>query len=1134
MVRNIQNSRILVRNSFPLQHLKLQIMNFKRILPILIAGLLAPFMMKAQVTTSSITGTVKSSTGENLEGATITATHEPSGTQYVTISQKNGNFNIPNARVGGPYKIVAEFIGFASQAYTDVNLRLGEPFYAQFTLSTEASVLSEVTVTGPRGQRTIKTGAGTNISSTQIAVLPSFSRSITNFTRLTPQSNGNSFAGRDGRYNNVQVDGANFNNGFGLSDDPLPGGGGLPIDAIEEVQVNIAPYDVRQSGFTGAGINAVTRSGTNKFSGSVYYYLKDQSLTGHKVNGEDVANPKSASETKGFRLGGPIIKNKLFFFVNAEHIENSGALGGAINLWKASDAGVANPDQNIARPKKSDLEAVRNHLINQWGYDPGRYEGYADNTKNVTKSYLGRIDWNISKNHKLAIRYNQVESNTPFLVNGNSGPQPRSTSANRVSAQSMAFEKTMYFSTSKVNSITAELNSKFSSRLSNQFLATYSKIFTGRTSPSEEFPMIDIGNGDGTATAYINYISAGYELFTYANEVKNDNYNFFNNLNYVANKHNIILGASFEIQKFANGYTRMGTSYYRYATVEDFLKTGTPGEVAPIQFGLTYPYPGQSPYATVRYGLPALYMQDNISVTKDFRLTLGLRAEVPWFMDKLPVNNAVDNLTLQDVDGSPKNYISKWPKTRVTLSPRVGFRWDVEGDRSLILRGGTGIFAGRVPFVWLTNMPSNLGVIQNTVEPGSYAASAAWIGDIRFNPDKYYWLNNTPASAANVFIKSPNEGVPSSLALVDPDFKMPQIWRTNLGFDKVIPGTSLTLTTDLMYTKDLQAVYQFGSNRKAATQQMSGAAGPRDFFPNAAAYTYNPLLGGNAGSVLANTKKGYSFNVTVGLSLPARKGFFGSLFYSSTIAATTTDNPGSNASSAWGSNPNINSPNDLDLYWASDALPNRIVGNISYRFEYLKHLATTISLYYNGANNFRYSYIYNGDVNGDGISADLLYVPNSASEINFVPIGGATPFTVKEQQDAFDAFVDNDKYLSKIRGSFAGRNGALAPWVSRFDFKVMQDIFTNIGKQKNTLQISLDVVNLGNLINSHWGVQQTLISGANSLLKRASVTPDGVASFTMNTVQVGGKTILPTTAFRDVTTTGTTWGMQLGLRYIFN
>lgn len=315
---------------------------------------------------------------------------------------------------------------------------------------------------------------------------------------------------------------------------------------------------------------------------------------------------------------------------------------------------------------------------------------------------------------------------------------------------------------------------------------------------------------------------------------------------------------------------------------------------------------------------------------------------------------------------------------------------------------------------------------------------------------------------------------------------------------------------------------------------MKYAGDTRDFFPTKDSYTYNDELGGNSGSVLTNTKKGYSMNLSVGLSLPVRNGLFGSIFYSGTLANTTTDNPGSNASSAWGNSPNINSPNDLILYSAEDALPHRIIGNISYRVQYLKFLATTISLYYNGAAQGRYSYGYNGDLNGDGIAADLLYIPKSANDLNFAPITGSTPFTVEQQRAAFDAFVDNDKYLSKRRGMYAERNGALLPWLHRFDFKLLQDIFANIGKQKNTLQFSIDIINLGNMLNSHWGIRQGLITGANTLLRKKSISSEGVPTFTMNTVSVNGETILPTTAIRDITTTATTWGMQIGLRYIFN
>lgn len=1092
----------------------------------------------SQVTTGGITGTIKNADNSGLAGATVKATHTPSGTVYTTVVSSSGVFNLPGMRPGGPYIIEISFVGFPTKKLENVYLTLGEPFVVNETLSTTGTELTNVVVSATsRGSRLDrnKTGAATNITSQQLTSLPTLNRSITDFTRLTPQANGNSFAGRDGRYNNLQVDGANFNNGFGLNDNPLPGGGGLSLDAIEEIQVNIAPFDVRQSGFSGAGINAITRSGTNRVTGSAYYYFRNQDLSGNRVKDLKIPKNETSSKTMGIRVGGPIIKNKLFFFINAEKIENKGNNAGAVNLWTASSNGVANPDQNIARPTTTDLEAVRNHLIDRWGYDPGRYQGYALNNGDETTSILARIDWNISTNHKLAVRYNQVKSSSPSLVNGSSGPYPRSTSANRVSAQSMAFESTMYFTDNIVRSATLELNSRLGRRWSNQLLGTFSRIQATRSSNSSIFPMIDIGDGLGTSSTYVNYITAGYELFTYGNDVLNDNFSIVNNATMTAGKHTMTVGASFEMQKFGNQYLRLGTSYYRYASVADFLTTGTPGEVAPIQYGLTYAYPGEDSYAPIKYGLPSVYIQDVISVTDRFTLTAGIRAEVPWFMNKLTANTAVDGLELLDKNGNGTYYsTASWPKTRVMLSPRVGFRWDVEGNRSFILRGGTGIFAGRVPFVWLTNMPSNSGVIQNTIEPGSYAASSGWIGDIRFNPDPYYWLNNTPASAQNVFIKSPNAGVPSTLALVDRNFKMPQIWRSSFGFDKKIPGTGLVVSADMMYTKDLQAVYQFGANRKAATQQMKYSGDMRDFYVNAAAYTYNSQLGGNSGSVLSNTKKGHSFNTTVGISLPGRKGLFGSIFYSYTLSNTTTDNAGSNASSAWGATPTINNPNDLILASAADALPHRIVGNLSYRFEYFKAAATTVSLFYSGSHQGRYSFTYNGDVNGDAIAGDLLYIPRNASELNFAAITGDNPFTIEEQRAAFNMLLSNNKYLNKNRGRYAERNGVLLPWFNRVDFKLLQDLFVNIGKQKNTLQLSVDIINLPNLISRDWGIQKTLISGANAPLTRASVTADGVPTFRMRTVDIGGQVVLPTNLLRDVTTLGTTWSMQIGIRYLFN
>ncbi|NEM98211.1 TonB-dependent receptor [Pontibacter burrus] len=1108
--------------------------------------------VQAQVTTSSINGSVKDASGEALIGATVKATHQPSGTVYGAATNIEGQFNIANMRVGGPYLVEVSYIGFQPTKYEGITLQLGRPYVLNATLAELGRELQEIVVSADRSSvfNAQRTGAATNVSREQISSLPTISRSLTDFTRLTPQANNNGFAGRDGRFNNVQIDGANFNNGFGLNSNLLPGGSSQPIsiDAIEQVQVNIAPYDVRQSGFTGAGVNAVTRSGSNEFSGSVYGFYRNQDLVGYKVNGNDLPDPnETSSRTMGFRLGGPIIKNKLFFFVNAENIENVGTNPFAVNLWRPSEDGVANPDQNIARTKRSDLEAVRNHLINTWGYDPGAFENYANDNGSKSNNFLARIDWNISDKHKLAVRYNQVIGQQSSLVNGASGPQPRSgggnnSAFNRVSQNSIAFEKTMYSTDDIIRSGSIELNSTLSSRLSNQFLATYSRIQQTRKSPSEIFPMVDIGDGSGIANnTYSNYMTFGYELFTYGNDVLNNNYSILNNLTYLLGKHTITGGFAYESQKFGNQYIRLGTSYYRYNSVADFLTTGTPNEVAPIMFGLTYPYEGQDPYAPIVLGTGGIYVQDKYSVSNRLDITAGVRADIPVYMNDLTANPSIDNLVLLDQYGNPKKYTtSEWPRTRVMLSPRIGFNYDAFGDGSLTVRGGTGLFSGRVPFVWLTNMPSNSGVIQNNVEPNGYASVAGWIGDIRFNPDPYHWLKNTPPSAADVFIKNPKAGVPNSFALVDNEFRMPKVWRSSIGADYTIPGTPLVATTDILFTKDINAAYQFGANRNQASQHMNyGGDGENDyraFWPGGAnTAKYNAAAGANTGVVLTNTTvKGYSFSATAGLSLPERNGLYGGLYYTYTDAKDVSGNPGSNASSAWTGNPTVNGPNEQILSYSQYALPHNVVANLSFRKEYIGHLATTISVFYNGSHQGRFSYIYGTDFNNDGINADLLYIPNNSNNLNFVDnkVGDIT-FTAQQQREAFDAFIENDKYLKTRRGQYAERNGALLPWLNRFDVKLVQDVFTNIGGKRNTLQFSADIMNIGNLINSEWGIQKQS-NGAQNLLRSSYNANTGVRTFTMTTVSENGQTVLPKNPYRDVTTVATTWYGQLGLRYIFN
>src|SRR5690606_37003436 len=457
----------------------------------------------------------------------------------------------------------------------------------------------------------------------------------------------------------------------------------------------------------------------------------------------------------------------------------------------------------------------------------------------------------------------------------------------------------------------------------------------------------------------INYMSFGTELFTYNNDVINKNFSVINNLTYIEGNHTFTAGAAFEIQNFGNSYTRMGTSYYRYASVEDFLSTGTPNEVAPTMFGLTYPYAGQDTYAKINFGLASLYVQDRFAANDKLDLTLGLRAELPIYLNTLAPNPSIDAITLVNQYGMPTNYSSgEWPVSKLMVSPRFGFNYDVMGDRTLTIRGGTGVFSGRVPFVWLTNMPTNAGVIQNTIEPGSYDDVAGWINNIRFQPDMYYYVNNVPQGGENVFISSPSGGAPGSFALVDKNFKMPMVWRSSLGVDYNIPNTPLQITADLLYTKDINAVFQYGANRARSTNRMNyGSSGEdgdygdtRELFIPGQNTAYNPVMGGNNATVLTNTDvKGHSFSGTIGLAIPDYNGLSASVYYTYSAAKEVSSNSGSSASSAWGASPTINSPNDQMLHISDFAVPHRVVGSLNYRIEYANALATTVGVYYNGS-----------------------------------------------------------------------------------------------------------------------------------------------------------------------------------------
>ncbi len=1088
------------------------------------------FPVWGQVTTSSLTGTVKDTEGQPLIGATVKATHVPSGTVYGTTTQTNGSFTIPGMRIGGPYKIEISYVGYQPDVISGIQLRLGEPYRLDEKLSQGGQQLKEITVVGSGSKlNQQRTGASTLISTHELNTLPTINRSISDFTRLTPQANGNNFAGRDGRYNNLQVDGVNLNNNFGLSSDPMPGGGASPIslDALSELSVNIAPYDVRQSGFTGTGINIATKSGTNTFHGDLYGYYRDQSFNGHKVAGQKLTVTPQKHQTFGGSLGGPIIKNKLFFFVNAE-------------FEKESKPGITYvPTGSKASGNKSsttvdELKKLSDFLKSKYSYNTGAYENFP-NFDSKNHKILAKIDWNISSVHKLTVKYSDFKGSDMSPLNGTSIPnsgsfrpsgQPNSISRlvnNRFSDKSMSYANSNYGTDHVVQTGSVELNSNFNSKISNQFLATYTHVNDHRTIPGGTvFPTIDIFNGQGQ-----NFISAGTDPFTNNNDVINNIIDITDNFTYYSGAHTLTAGATYEHQKVGNMFMGGSNGHYIYNTLNDFL-TGQP----PIYFGLTYAYYGKDKVysADLQLGQLGIYAQDQYQVNSKLGLTVGIRADLPMFGQKPLENPAITKLEFPDKDGKLRHYnTGEWPKTSVLLSPRIGFRWDAKGDKSLILRGGTGIFTGKIPFVFLTNMPSNNGMYQNSIyfSKGVTDKSPEELG-IAFNPNPKDILKNHP----ELFPEQPNtDKAPQSFVLIDPNFKFPQVWRTDLGIDKAL-GNGFTATIDLMFTKDIHAVKMRNVNLKKATGKLTGAD-DRIIYTGSDIKRY-PDLGSEI--ILENTPKGYSMSATAQVSKSFSNGFYGSVAYTYTRAKEVSPNPGSRATSAWQSIYNVGPTNGIELGNSEYAIPHRVVADVSYRIEYANHLATTLSLFYQGMNNSNYSYLISGDPVGDG-NSHLMYIYDKGSNVNFVDQvvdqnGHVTTFpSISEQQAAYDKFINSSPYLKKHKGGYASRYGALTPWYNQLDLRLLQDIFiTSKGGTRHTLEISLDIINLPNLISNNWkGWGYNQIYTINNPLVFRGYDSKGVPQYTMNEYNHQPAT----EAFSPNISSSVAWGMQLGLRYKF-
>jgi hypothetical protein len=1064
----------------------------------------------AQVTTATLSGSITNADGKPLSGATIKISYANAGINKSTVSQSNGSYVVPNLKVGGPYVIVVTYTGYLSKTEENIILELGQNTAVDFKLKAGDGNLETVTVASKSklfdGQRT---GASTNISSRQIRQMPTISRSADDFTRLTPSAsstvNGTSFAGRNGQYNNYSLDGAVFNNPFGL-DAPTPGGQTssqpVSLDAIDQIQVNIAPYDVTQAGFTGAGVNTVTKSGSNTFGGTVYGFYRNEGLTGKKINGSKVAVPKLDQYQVGFALGGAIKKNKLFYFVNFETEQRQDAPTAFVGQT------TANSDKNNAsRVLEQDLIDVRTILKNKFGYETGDYQGF--NYKQKSSKWLAKLDWNINNNNSLAFTYNGLDASKEKPAH------PSAISRRGPDFNTLQFRNSGYKINNKLNSFGAELKSNFGSKYANKLRLVYTQFRDTRDPLSTAFPVVNITKNN------VSYIIAGHEPFSIHNILNQDAFQVTNNFNIILPKHTLTIGASYESYKFANSFnlTGYGPAIFSDADINTF-KTQVPISgpyvfgFRPLDYDVNLAKYRESIQEWTWYYLTvaqlSAYIQDEWKASKNFKLTYGLRVDAPSYRKasfKDPVFDPVtDKFTgaynvgsptypnnvpqvLFDADGNRVTNgegkdldNTRFPTKKPLLSPRIGFNWDINGNKTAVLRGGSGLFTGRFPFVWLGNQQAN-------PYTGFYNAT-------------------------------------------DKNFQWPQIWRTNLGLDyKLKTGT--VLSADIAYSKDRRAMMVRNYNLGTPTGVLNSGTGDNR-------KVYKATDKGSPGNntyVFTNAKNtGYQFNVSLQAQQTFKNGWYMQGSYNYLIAKDASSISAEISSDAFDRNPILNNANEAKNSTSLYGNKHRFVLAGIKKFEYGKDKAfgTTISFFANWVSGDRFAYVYAGDINNDGTDKnDLFYVPTDREVdvmqfSNYLDIFGVTQSSAV-QKATFKNYLATDKYLSQRRGEYTEKYAGSTPWFSQMDMRILQDFNFKNGKKKNTIQFSIDVQNVGNLLNSNWGIRKVATSSGFyqpiSLDKKTPFDASGKPIFNFDPSTKSTFTASPDLISR--------WQMQFGLRYIF-
>ena len=1065
----------------------------KKLLTFFVA-MIASMSLMAQVTTSSISGKITDNNKGTLPGATIVATHTPSGSQYYAVADANGTYRLLNIRPGGPYTIEVRMVGFQTVKQEGITTTLGETKILNVRLNEEAVGLGEVSVVAEavtNGMDSDRAGATTAISNEQIEVLPTISRSLNDVLSLTPQAavlGGNlSIGGGNYRSSYVTVDGAAFNNAFGIGGNLPAGGSPISLDALEAMTISITPFDVRHSGFTGGAINAVTKSGTNNWHVSVYDYFTNDGLIGTKFGKKDefgnfpenLKLSQSLDNTAGISVGGPIVRDKLFFFVNFEY--QSDVDPGQTSFARESEDQEYGGATQYNRPTVEKMDEIKDYLMTTYGYDPGRYQNYSASTPDY--KLLARLDWNAGANDKINIRYSLVKNK--YSTAPSSSINPLSSSVynrntyGRTSDYALYFESNRYFQEQNFSSVAAEWNHSFlSGRGNNMLRATYSHQYEPRSFVGDLFPTVDIlenidTDGDGVAETPAVYTSFGPDPFTYGNLRDVQTAIVTDELSYLTGVHDFTLGFQYEFDNTKNGFMQGGAGYYVYSSWDDFVNNANPRAFA-ITYGNNENH--EQVYPSFNYMQASAYLQDEMTLSENFRLTAGIRFEVPWYPSIAEYNTNQEFLngwddadgvhhSIADGEGNTMYGMSTadMPEARLSISPRLGFNWDLAGDRKYILRGGTGLYTGRLPFVWIVSTVGNSNCLQNQYINSNEETEISFYD----NPNDI--INNN-----SDLLKTGDLPAPQSTTIMDKNLRMPKTWKSSLAFDAELPG-GIKATLEGIYNHDLTsvAVTKLGIVEDG-TIQLPGEPDERmkwksEGITNSLGKAVTPYY-------ITNTdKNGYYYSATAQLSKRFDCGLDLMAAYTYAEGKNVTDAIGDQVTSAYNTNAfGVNGSNVHELGYSSYVSPNRILLNIGWNWATGQRTNETIGLYYEGYNHCyvggysytRYSYTMTSNVNGDGGSNSLVYIPTE-SELETMP------FVSDENKADFNDFIKADKYLSTHRGQYAERGGAIAPWRHTFNFKYERTYKFHGG---SSISAGVDVKNIANLFWRGWGNMQRLSS----------------------------------------------------------